>query len=82
MVIARQNGDTLKLIGIFSLKELNFNQLIKFLPFKNVKKIEFAFTPHFPDLDYQLQEYKGDPFFVRNINCNLSDIKFPELSIT
>ncbi|MFP4371211.1 MAG: hypothetical protein ACLFQ4_03200 [Halanaerobium sp.] len=82
MVIARQSGDTLKLIDIFSLKELSFNQLIKFLPFKNVKKIEFAFTPYFSDLDYQMQEYKGDPFFDRNINCDLGDIKFPELSIT
>lgn len=82
MVIARQNGPTLKLIGIFSLKELSFNQLIKFLPFENVKKIEFAFTPHFSDLNYQIQEYKGDPFFVRNINCDLEDIKFPELSVT
>ncbi len=82
MVIARQSGDTLKLIDIFSLKELSFNQLIKFLPFKNVKKIEFAFNPYFSDLDYQMQEYKGDPFFDRNINCDLGDIKFPELSIT
>lgn len=82
MVIAQQTGNILKLIGLFSLKEISFNQLIKFLPFKNIKKIEFAFTPYFSDLDYQMQEYKADPFFVRGIDCDLGDIKFPELSVT
>lgn len=38
--------------------------------------------PYWSDIDYTMQEYKTDPLFVRNVNCDLGDFKFPELSIT
>jgi hypothetical protein len=33
-------------------------------------------------LDSALLEYQTDPLFVRNINCDLGDFEFLELSIT
>lgn len=82
MIIAKQTGSTLKLIGVFSLKNISFSDLVEFLPFKNIKKIEFGFMPYWSDINYTMQEYKTDPLFVRSTNCDLGDFKFPELSIT
>lgn len=82
MVIAEQNDTTLKLIGVFSLREIGFAELEKALPFSNVDRIEFGFMPYWKDIDYRMEEYDTDPLFVRNIHCNLGDIKFPELSFT
>ena len=82
LIIADQKGSTLKLIGVFSLQNINFNELIKLLPFSNVNKIEFGFTPYWNDIEYVMQEYKTDPLFVKNISCDLGEFKFPELSIT
>lgn len=32
--------------------------------------------------NYSMQECDTDPLFVKNVNCDLGDFKFPELSIT
>jgi len=82
LVIAEQNDALLKLIDVFSLREINFSDLLKYLPFRNVNKIEFGFMPYWSDLDYEMQVYETDPIFVRGITCDLGDVKFPELSIT
>ena len=82
MVIARQNGEVLKLIGVFSLKEIDFSALVKYLPFTDVRKIEFGFMPCWTDIKYMMQEYETDPLFVRGLRCDLCDFKFPELSVT
>ncbi|WP_265445014.1 GNAT family N-acetyltransferase [Acetivibrio straminisolvens] len=82
MVIAEQKGETLKLIGVFSMKDISFSDLIKYLPFANVKKIEFGFMPYWSDVNYIMKEYETDPLFVRGLRCDLGDFKFPELSIT
>lgn len=82
MIIAENKGSTLKLIGVFSLKNVSFSELLKHLPFRNIKKIEFGFTPYWSDINYTMQEYETDPLYVRNVNCNLGDFKFPELSTT
>lgn len=82
MVIAKQEGTTLNLIGVFSLREISFSELVKHLPFNNVKNIEFGFMPYWNDIDYIMKEYKTDPIFVRGVSCDLGDFKFPELSIT
>jgi hypothetical protein len=82
MIIAKQKGSTLKLIGVFPLKDISFPELLKYLPFCNIKKIEFGFMPYWSDINYTMQEYQTDPLFIRNINCDLGDFKFPELSIT
>lgn len=80
MVIAEKRGDILKLIGVFSLKEIHFSDLVRHLPFANVKKIEFGFMPCWPDVHYTMQAYETDPLFVRGLRCDLGDFKFPELS--
>jgi len=82
MIIAKRKGTTLKLIGVFSLRDLKFIELLQFLPFSNINKIEFGFMPYWSDIDYTMQEYETDPLFVRNVHCDLGDFKFPELSIT
>ncbi|MTI71363.1 MAG: GNAT family N-acetyltransferase [Firmicutes bacterium] len=82
LIVANQKGSTLKLIGVFSLRNINFTELIKFLPFCNVNKVEFGFRPYWTDIEYSMHEYKTDPIFVRNLCCDLGEFKFPELSIT
>lgn len=82
MLIAEKNGTTLKLIGVFSLKNILFSELMDYLPFANIKKIEFGFMPYWDDLDFTMQEYETDPIFVRGVSCDLGSFKFPELSIT
>jgi len=82
MVIAEQNGETLKLIGVFSLRDISFSDLVRYLPFTNVKRVQFGFMPYWPDVNYEMKEYETDPLFVRGLRCNLGDFKFPELSVT
>ena len=82
MIIAKQIDSTLKLIGVFSLKEIRFFDLLKRLPFDNINRIEFGFMPYWGDIKYTMQEYETDPLFIKNISCDLGDYKFPELSIT
>jgi hypothetical protein len=82
LVIAEQNGTTLKLIGVFSLREALFADLVKYLPFKNVDRIEFGFMPPWPDINFAMQAYETDPLFVRGVTCDLGDFKFPDLSVT
>ena len=82
MVIALKNDSTLKLFGVFSIENISFSKLINYLPFKNINKIEFGFMPYWSDINYNMEEYKTDPFYIKNINCELGDFKFPELSIT
>lgn len=82
MIVAKQKGTTLKLYGVFSLKDINFSELISFLPFCDVKRIEFGFMPDWPDVNFIMEEYETDPLFVRGLTRNLGDFKFPELSVT
>lgn len=82
LVIAEQVESTLELIGVFSLVDLSFGELVKFLPFKNVNKVEFGFMPYWSDIKYSMHNYDTDPIFVRNISCDLGEFKFPELSTT
>jgi predicted GNAT family N-acyltransferase len=82
MVIAEQQDETLKLIGVFSLKEIHFSDFVKYLPFTNVDRIEFGFMPYWSDVSFIMEEYETDPQFVRGLRCNLGDFKFPELSVT
>jgi len=82
MIIAIKKESTLKFVGIFSLENISFFELIDYLPFKNINKIEFGFMPYWSDMNYTMENYKTDPFFVKNIDCDLGDFKFPEVSIT
>ena len=82
ILIAKQKGSTLKIIGVFSLKHISFLDFARHLPFAGVEKIEFGFMPCWDDLDYKMTECEADPFFTRGVKCNLGDFKFPELSIT
>ena len=82
MIIAEQEEATLKLIGAFSAQPIQFSELLENLPFVNVKRIEFGFTPPWSDVVYRMIEYEADPMFVRNVSFDLGDFKFPELSVT
>jgi len=82
LVIASQKQNVLKITGVFSLKDISFKDLSQHLPFKNVSKVEFGFMPHWKDLNFDMRPYEADPLFVRGINCDLGDFKFPEISFT
>lgn len=82
ILIAKQKDTTLNIIGVFSLRDICFTDLAKYLPFFGVKKIEFGFMPYWSDLKYEMVEYETDPLFVKGAQCKLGDFKFPELSIT
>lgn len=82
MFIAQQEDKVLKLIGVFSKKDITFDELASKLPFQGVERIEFGFMPYWEDAVYSMQDYETDPIFVKNITCDLGDFKFPELSIT
>lgn len=82
MVIAEQEGEILKLIGVFSKKDISFFDLVRYLPFTNVKRIEFGFMPYWSDINFVMEEYETDPLFARGLRCDLGDFKFPELSTT
>lgn len=82
LVIAKQNGTILKIMGVFSLRNISFSELVSFLPFSNIDRIEFGFMPYWADVNYIMEEYETDPLFVRGLSCDLGDFKFPELSIT
>lgn len=80
--IAEKSGNTLNLIATFSEKQIPFSVLLKHLPFQEIERIEFGFTPDDSCDHYYFKECETDPLFVRNIKCDLGDFKFPELSIT
>jgi len=82
MVVAEQQGTTLKLMGVFSLKTIRFADLLRHLPFCHVERIEFGFMPCWSDLSFHMEEQETDPLFVRGLACDLGDFKFPELSVT
>lgn len=82
LIIAEQKDTTIKLIGVFSLKDISFSKFANYLPFRNINKIEFGFMPYWSDINFIMQEYTTDPIFVRGISCDLGEFKFPELSIT
>lgn len=82
LVIAEQEGATLKLIAVFSLRDVSFSELIQYLPFQNISRIEFGFMPCWPDIEYVMIDRDTDPLFVRGVSCDLGEFKFPELSIT
>lgn len=82
LVIGEQDGKSLKLYGVFSLKPITFEDLKHNLPFKGIRTIEFGFMPPWEDIDFTMNDYETDPIFVRGVTKNLGDFKFPELSTT
>lgn len=82
LLIAKQNKHQLHIIGVFSQKSITFLDLLKYIPFKGITEITFGFMPSWKDCSYEMRDYKCDALFVKNINCDLGDFKFPELAIT
>jgi len=82
LIIAEKKGTTLNIWGVFSLREVTFSDLVRFLPFSNIDRIEFGFMPYWSDINYTMEEFETDPFFVRGMPCDLGDFRFPELSKT
>ena len=65
MVVARQAGSTLGLIGVFSLEDISFLELANHLPFSGVERIEFGFIPPWFDVSFVFEERDSIPLFVR-----------------
>lgn len=82
MIVANQCEEILKIKAMYSLKKISLNDLIENLPFSGVDKIEFGFMPDFEGVNFEMEYNEADPWFVKNINCDLGEIKFPELSLT
>ena len=73
---------SLKLIDVISQRNITFDELRIFLPFRNVEKIEFGFMPDWLEILFDMKEYEQDPLFVRGLRCDFGDFKFPEISFT
>ena len=82
LIVAEKNGSTLKLIGVFSEKQVSLEKMKKHLPFNEIERVEFGFIPDSLCGEYRFENYETDPLFTRNIKCDLGDFKFPELSTT
>lgn len=83
MIVARQSGETLRLIGVFALRPVTWSQIMPRLPFAGVRRVEFGFMPDALDVGpHTMEACQGEVIFIRGTACNVSDRKFPELSWT
>lgn len=83
MVIARQNGETLRLLDVVSDKSLKFEDVKPYLPFKGIRRVEFAFMPDWLEVPYTMEPCGEKIFFFgRGFPCEFYDFKFPELALT
>ncbi len=82
LIVAKQNGTTLKLKAIFTENIISFDEIKHYLPFRGITRVEFGFTPDCLATDFHFEEYEADPLFVRGVKCDIGEFKFPELSIT
>ncbi len=82
IVVAKKEGEELLLQGVFSKKRISFSEMAQKLPFSGVKRVRLSFMPQWDDVTFRMEERPGDSLFVKNIDCDLGDFKFPELSTT
>ena len=82
LAVAGQEGETLRLHGVFALRPVRWESLAARLPFAGVRRVEFGFVPDALGAPFRWEEFDGDPLFVRGAACELGDFKFPDLSFT
>lgn len=83
MIVARQNGETLRLIGVFALRPVTWAQIAPRLPFAGVRRVEFGFMPDaLGVVPHAMEACEGEMIFVRGTACDVSGRKFPDLSWT
>ncbi len=82
MIIARLSDRVLNIVGVFSTTAVTFAELVDHLPFEGVEEITFGFMPYWDDCKYEMKEYTHDPLYVKSLECDLGEFKFPDLAIT
>ncbi|MBE0695584.1 MAG: GNAT family N-acetyltransferase [Anaerolineaceae bacterium] len=65
LLVAKQKGSTLNLLGVWPRQPLTFRELAPVLGFSGVNAIHFGFQPDWLEVDYQMVEREDDPLFVR-----------------
>jgi len=73
MVVAKQEGTTLRILDVVAHKPLTFEQILPFLGFSGVTKIEFGFNPDWLGVECQREEYREEDstYFVKgDLNVN------------
>jgi len=82
LAVAGQEGETLRLYGLFALRSVRWEELAARLPFAGVRRVEFGFAPDALGAPFHWEEFDGDALFVRGARCELGDFKFPDLCFT
>ena len=75
LIVAMQKDDSLFLADVVTQKPITFDELIRELPFKGVKLVEFGFCPDWLGVNpcWEPTDGSEDPFFV------MGDWKLPEV---
>lgn len=77
MLVARQQGDTLSLKDVVSLRPVAFADLAPCLGFRGVRAVRFGFNPDWLGVDYEMhaaEEEDATPIFARG------DLSLPDSS--
>jgi len=82
LLVASQEEETLSLHGAFAPRPVAWSELVPRLPFAGVRRVEFGFAPDVLGAPFHWEEVAGDPLFVRGVDCDLGDFKFPDLCFT
>lgn len=82
MLAAEREGEKLKVHGVFSLRPVKWGELLPRLPFSGVRRVEFGFAPDALGIPFRWEEFEGEPLFVRGVDCDLGEFKFPDMYFT
>lgn len=82
LAVAEQEGDTLRLHGLFALRPVCWEELAAHLPFAGVRRVAFGFAPDALGAPFHWEAFDGEALFVRGVACELGDFKFPDLCFT
>jgi len=85
MIIARKRGDILKIYDVVSKRNISFEDISKYLDFKDIRYIEFGFTPDWLNAPYNIKDHKSSSYlhssnlFIKGKLGISENFKVPEL---
>lgn len=84
VVLAEQTGDRLFLADVIAPERIDFDVLLRHLPFRGVRQIEFGFCPDWLGVSPEWRALCGDahPVFVRGEWDLLANWRIPVTSVT
>lgn len=84
MLVMKQSGSVLSIFDIAASKPVSFNEILPYLHFDGVSRIEFGFNPDWLGLDYKMDIIEDDDGipFIRGDFGLISDFTFPVMMAT